>query len=48
MFKNDSTITRTSTVVVLPGPMSPAPSAPENTEVSHDDPELAYEGDIKM
>jgi len=48
MFKNDSTITRTSTAVVLPGTMSPTPSSPENTEVSHDDPELAYEGDNKM
>jgi hypothetical protein len=48
MFKKDSKIIRTSTVVVLPGPMSPTPSTPENTEDGHDEPEPAYEGNIKM
>jgi len=48
MFKKDSKIIRTSTVVVTPDPMSPVPSTPENTEEGHDEPEPAYEGDIIM
>ena len=36
MFKKNSKIIRTSTVVVLPDPISPTPTTPENTEAGHD------------
>jgi hypothetical protein len=48
MFKKDFKIAHTSTVVVLPGLMSPTPSTPENAEEGRDEAEPAYEGDIKM
>jgi hypothetical protein len=54
LFRKSSKSACTSTVVVSPDPLSPAPSTsstvktPENTEEDPDDPEPADEGDIQM
>jgi hypothetical protein len=48
MFKKDSRIIRTSTVVAFPGSLSPTPSTQENIEDGHDNPEPAYERDIQV
>ena len=53
MFKKDSKIFWTSTVVVSPDTLSHTPStssaikAPENIEEDSDDPQSANEGDIQ-